>query len=100
MKSLFKCENSKTCVKPPLKKKNKNWVSRPIITECRSKVLQNALLEHSAILSTFIKLLFVFKTFVFSIFELPVKIGFTVNNVYHRISIYLSPSIFVCDIFI
>ena len=33
--------------------------------------------EHSAILSTFIKLRFVFKTFVLSIFEWPLKTGFT-----------------------
>ena len=59
---------SKTCLKQPLKRKTKNWVSRPIVTKCRSQVLQNALLEHSTILSTFIKLPFVFKTFVLSIF--------------------------------
>ena len=40
---------------------------RQIIAECRSKVLQNALSEHSAILSTFIKLPFVLKIFVLSI---------------------------------
>ena len=34
--------------------------------------------EHSAILSTFIKLSFVFKTFVLSIFEWPLKTGFNV----------------------
>ena len=34
--------------------------------------------EHSAILLTFIKLPFVFKTFVLSIFEWPLKTGFTV----------------------
>ena len=34
--------------------------------------------EHSAILSTFIKLLFVIKIFVLSIFEWPFKSGFTV----------------------
>ena len=43
------------------------------------KVLQNALLEHSAIHSTIIKLSFVFKTFVLSFFEWPLKTGFTVN---------------------
>ena len=41
------------------------------------KILQNAL-EHSAILSTFIKLTFAIKTFVLSIFEYPLKTGFTV----------------------
>ena len=35
--------------------------------------------EHSAILSTFIKLLFVIKIFVLSSFELPLKTGFTVH---------------------
>ena len=34
--------------------------------------------EHSAILSTFIKLPFVLKTFVLSILEWPLKTGFTV----------------------
>ena len=34
--------------------------------------------EHSAILSTFIRLPFVIKSFVVSIFEWPIKTGFTV----------------------
>ena len=34
--------------------------------------------EHSAILSTFINLPFAIKTFVLSIFEWPLKTGFTV----------------------
>ena len=42
------------------------------------KVLQNAQREHSAILSTFIKLPFFIKIFVFSIFEWPFYTGFTV----------------------
>ena len=42
------------------------------------KVLQNA--EHSAILLTFIKLPFVIKIFVLSIFEWPFYTGFTVDN--------------------
>ena len=40
--------------------------------------MQNAPREHSAICSTFIKPPFVFKTFVLSIFEWPLKTGFTV----------------------
>ena len=36
--------------------------------------------EHSAILSTFIKLPFVIKTFVLSIFEWPFSKGFTVGD--------------------
>ena len=68
---------SKTCLKQPLIEKTKNWFLRPIIAECRPNVLQNALLEHSAILSIFIKLPFVFNIFL-SIFEWPLKTGFTV----------------------
>ena len=41
-------------------------------------------MEHSAILSTFIKLSFVKKTFVLSIFEWPLKAGFTVDPAYIR----------------
>ena len=40
--------------------------------------MQNAPREHSAILSTFIKLPSVIKIFVLSIFEWPLKAGFTV----------------------
>ena len=40
--------------------------------------MQNAPREHSAILSSIIKLPFVFKTFVLSFFEWPLKTGFTV----------------------
>ena len=40
--------------------------------------MQNAPREHSAILLTFIKLQFVFKTFVLSIFEWLLKTNFTV----------------------
>ena len=43
--------------------------------------MQNARREHSAILSTFIKVPFVFKTFVLSIFEWPLKTGFTVYSI-------------------
>ena len=42
--------------------------------------------EHSAILSTFIKLQFVIKIFVLSIFEWPFKTGFTVLN---RVSFHI-----------
>ena len=42
------------------------------------KVLQNAPREHSAIFLSFIKLPFIIKIFVLSIFEWPLKTGFTV----------------------
>ena len=51
----------------PVSIRDQNWLSIPISAKCRSKVLQNAPREHSAILSTFIKLPFVVKTFVLSI---------------------------------
>ena len=58
------------------------------IAEC--SLLQNAPREHSAILLTFIKLPFVFNTFVLTIFEWLLKIGFTV----HVISGFESSQIF------
>ena len=54
--------------------------SRPIIEKCRSKILQIAPVEHSAILLTCTKLPPVFKTFVLSIFECLLKTGFTDYN--------------------
>ena len=42
--------------------------------------------EHSAILSTFIKLLFVIKIVVLSIFERPFYTGFTVNDLLQEIT--------------
>ena len=60
----------------PLKRKIKNCYSRVILAYCKTNVLQNAPLgafrnkeEHSAILSSFIKLPFDFKIFVLSVFE-------------------------------
>ena len=53
---ILRSAYSKTCLKRPIKKKTKNLFSRLIIAKCRSKVLQNAPREQSAILSTFIKL--------------------------------------------
>ena len=68
----------KCTVKPVLSghsKKAKNLFSRPIIASCRSKASQNA---HSAMLSNFIKLPSVIEIDVLSIFEWPLKTGFTV----------------------
>ena len=52
-----------------LKRRPKNWLSRPIIALYWVNVLQNAPREHFAIFSTFILLPFVFMTFVLSLFE-------------------------------
>ena len=46
--------------------------------------------EHSAILSIFIKLPFVFKTFFSSYFEWPLKTGFTVHRNLSSYSYYRS----------
>ena len=46
--------------------------------------------EHSAILSTFIKLAFAIKIFVLSIFEWPFYTGFTVHYIDQR-SIHIDP---------
>ena len=62
-----------TCLKWPLKKKTKNMFFKTDYRLMQVKVL------HSAILSTFIKLPFVIKIFVLSIFEWPLKTGFTVE---------------------
>ena len=48
-------------------------------TDYRLMQVKSFAREHSAILSTIIKLPFVFKTYVISIFEWPLKIGFTVS---------------------
>ena len=70
--SLLLCEKrySKNLCKKAALKKTINWFSRPVIAYCRSKVLQNA-----AILPSFIKLPFVIKIFVLSIFEWPFYTG-------------------------
>ena len=75
----------------------KYWFSRLIIAKSRSKVLQNAPREHSAILLTCIKLPFVFKTFFLSIFEWPLKTGFTVHSLDVLISVFGKPRICVYD---
>ena len=58
----------------------KNGQIKSLLTEDQKycRMLQG---EHSAILSTFIKLPFVIKIFVLSIFEWPFHTGFTVHNV-------------------
>ena len=71
-------EYSKTCLKWPLKKKTKIGFQTQLSLNAGQKYCRMLQGEHSAILSTFIKLPFVIKTFVLSIFEWPLKTGFTV----------------------
>ena len=63
---------SNTYLKRPLKKLTKNWLARPIIAYCRSKVLQNAPSLSAPL---------VIKTLVLSIFEWPLKTDLTVIRV-------------------
>ena len=60
---------SKTCHKQPLKKKTKFGL--------QDRLSLNACQKYCSI-STFTKLLFVIKSFVLSIFGLPLKTGFTI----------------------
>ena len=71
---------SKTCLKRPLKKKTKIAFQDRLSLNAGPKYCRMLIVEHSAILSTFIKLPFVIKIFVFSIFEWPLKTGFTVPH--------------------
>ena len=63
---------SETCLKRPLKKKTKLGFQDRLSHNAAPR-------EHSAILSTFILLPFVFKIFVLSIFEWSLKTCFTVK---------------------
>ena len=69
---------SQTCVKRPLKNITKIGFQDQLSLNAGQKYCRMLPLEHSAILATFTKLPFVIKTFVLSIFEWPLKTGFTV----------------------
>ena len=62
---------SKTCVKRPLSKRQKIGFYDQLLLNAGQKYCRMLPLEHSAILSTFIKLPFAIKTFVLSFFERP-----------------------------
>ena len=78
----FRCTivNSKTCVKWLLSKRLKIGFQEEIILNAGKKYCRMLQGEHSAILLTFIKLPFVIKIFVLSIFEWPFYTGFTVEG--------------------
>ena len=69
---------SKTCVKRPLSNRQKIGFQDQLLLNAGQKYCRMLQGEHSAILSTFIKLPFVIKIFVLSIFEWPFYTGFTV----------------------
>ena len=66
-----------TCVKWPLSKTPKIGFQDQLSLNAGQKYCRMLQGEHSAILSTFIKLQFVIKVFVLSIFEWPFYTGFT-----------------------
>ena len=70
----------KTCVKRPLSKRQKMSFQDQLSINAGRKYCRMLQGEHSAILSTFIKLPFIIKIFVLSIFEWLFYIGFTVNH--------------------
>ena len=69
---------SKTGVKWPHSKILKIGFQDQLLLNAGHEYCRMLQLEHSAILSTFIKLPFVIQTFVLSIFEWPFYTGFTV----------------------
>ena len=88
---------SKTCLKRSLKKKIKIVFQNRLPLNAGQKYCRILKREHSAILSTFIKLPFVINIFVLSIFEWPLKTGFTVFISFYIVivtfSIFLTNSI-------
>ena len=82
---IFRLEVILSTVKPVLSghfKKDQNLVFKADYRLMQVKSIAECSKEHSEILSTFIKLPFVFKIFVLSIFEWPLKSGFTVNALF------------------
>ena len=69
---------SKTCVKRPLSKRQKIGFQDQLSLNAGQKYCRMLQGKHSAILSTFIKLQFVIKIFVLSIFECLFYTGFIV----------------------
>ena len=80
---------SKICVKRPLSKIQKIGFQDQLSLKAGQKCCRMLQGEHSAILSTFIKLPFDIKTFVTSIFEWPFYTSFTVILPWKRV--YLHP---------
>ena len=79
VKSIEECSKGKTCLKWPLKKKTKIDFQYRLSLNAGQKYCRMLQGEHSAILSTFIELLLVCKTFVLSNFEQLLKTDFTVT---------------------
>ena len=79
---------SKTCVKRPLSKRPKIGFQDELSLDAGQKYCRMLQGEHSAILSTFIKLPSVIKIIVLSIFEWRFYTGFTVPYMMHIKHLY------------
>ena len=77
VKDIVACRYSKTCVKRPLSKTPQIGFQDNLLLNAVQKYCRMLQVEHSAMLSTFIKLPFVIKIFVFVYFEWPLYTGFT-----------------------
>ena len=73
--------STKNCLKRPLHKRPKIGFHDQQSLHAGQRYCRMPQGEHSAILSTFIKLPFVIKIFVLTIFEWPLKTGFTLHFV-------------------
>ena len=83
---------SKTCVNLPLSNRSKIGFQNQLSFNAGQKYCRMLPLEHSAILLSFIKLPFVIKIFVLSIFEWPFYTGFIVYTNLIYILQTMSPS--------
>ena len=81
---------SKTCVKQPLSKRLKISLQDQLPLNAGQKYCRMHPMEHSAILLTIIKLPFVIKIFVLSIFEWPFYTGFNVPQMQEKIYLPLN----------
>ena len=79
---------SKTCIKWPLSKRPKIGFQAQLLLHTGQKYCRMLSLEHSAILSTFIKQPFVIQILVLSVFEWPLKTGYSSCISSARSSIY------------
>ena len=86
---------SKTCLKQPLSKRQKIGFQDYLLLNAGHKYCRMLQREHSAIPWTFIKLPSVINILVFSIFEWPLKPGFTVLTSYNSCSYITQVSEFV-----
>ena len=86
MMASCKCNYSKSNVKRSLSKRPKICFQDQLSLNAGQKYCRMLQLEHSAILSTFIRLPYVIKIFVLSILEWPFYTGFTVVPKFYELA--------------